>query len=111
MPRVLNSHHIDPKTLPGNAAYISVGTKWDKGYRAGKDGTKAEVLEMHKHDLAHDHQKLREIDELQDKDLVCYCHPSMCHGDILLELAAMPFEERIAWAEQYLIDHDQSHAA
>jgi hypothetical protein len=28
-----------------------------------------------------------------------------------LELAAMPFEERIAWAEQYLIDHDQSHAA
>lgn len=105
MARVLNAHHIDPKTMPGKTVYISVGSKWEKGYRAGRHGTKAQVLEMHKRDLANDPQKLKEIDELTGKDLVCYCSPCACHGDILVQLAAIPFEERLAWAENYLRAH------
>ena len=26
--------------------------------------------------------------ELHDKDLVCFCKPNPCHGDVLLEAAA-----------------------
>jgi hypothetical protein len=30
---------------------------------------------------------LAQVGELKGKDLVCYCAPKACHGDILLRLA------------------------
>jgi len=30
---------------------------------------------------------LQDLGELKGKDLVCWCSPLPCHGDILLELA------------------------
>jgi hypothetical protein len=30
---------------------------------------------------------LAQLGELKGKDLVCYCAPKACHGDILLRLA------------------------
>jgi hypothetical protein len=40
---------------------------------------------------------LRALDELRGRDLVCFCAPRPCHGDLLLRLANAPRNERIAW--------------
>ena len=40
---------------------------------------------------------LRALDELRGRNLVCFCGPRACHGDLLLRLANATREERIAW--------------
>ena len=40
---------------------------------------------------------LRDLDELRGKDLLCFCAPAACHGDLLLRLADASRDERIAW--------------
>jgi hypothetical protein len=47
--------------------------------------------------LADQHHLLRALDELRDRDLVCFCAPLACHGDVLRSLANATREERIAW--------------
>jgi Domain of unknown function (DUF4326) len=37
------------------------------------------------------------LDELRGKDLLCFCAPAACHGDLLLRLANTSRDERIAW--------------
>ena len=37
------------------------------------------------------------LDELRGGDLVCFCAPRACHGDLLLRLANATREARIAW--------------
>ena len=40
---------------------------------------------------------LRALDELRGRDLVCFCAPRACHGDLLLRLANTTRDERVAW--------------
>ncbi len=47
--------------------------------------------------LADQHHLLRALDELRGHDLVCFCAPRACHGDLLARLANLTREERIAW--------------
>ena len=37
------------------------------------------------------------FDELRGRDLVCFCAPLPCHGDLLRRLANATRDERIAW--------------
>lgn len=48
--------------------------------------TVEEAIEKYKEHL-HSSGLIRDIHELKGKDLVCWCTPGPCHGDILLELA------------------------
>ena len=98
--RVLNSNNIPATEIPANTTYIGKGSYWEKDTRIGGDTSRAEALEQHKQDLANDLEKLRRIDELQGMDLLCFCAPRPCHGDILVELATMTYEERLEWAEE-----------
>jgi len=41
---------------------------------------------------------LRALDKLRGSDLVCFCAPRPCHGDLLLRLANAPRNERIGGA-------------
>lgn len=61
------------------------------------DGDRDAVIARHERWLAGQHQLLRALDELRGKDLVCFCAPCPCHGDLLLRLASSTREERIAW--------------
>jgi hypothetical protein len=47
--------------------------------------------------LRNQHHLLRALDELRGCDLVCFCAPRPCHGDLLLRLANASRDERIAW--------------
>ncbi len=94
MCKVLNKHHAG---VPACARYIGRGSKWGNPFRIGPDGNRAAVIAQHERWLADRHDLLSALDELRDRDLVCFCAPAACHGDLLLRLANTTREERVTW--------------
>ena len=94
VPRVYNKH----KAYPPNAVYIGRGSDWGNPYSHLPSGsskyktihvpTREDAVTAFKA-LCDKHPELRkEIKErLRGKDLVCYCAPLACHGDVLLAIA------------------------
>jgi hypothetical protein len=74
--------------VPINAVYIGRGSKWGNPFIIGKYGTRKQVIEKYKKFLYSKPKLLEDVKkELKGKDLVCYCAPLSCHGDVLLEEA------------------------
>jgi len=94
MCRVLNKHANDNHR---GAIYIGRGSKWGNPFRIGLEGDRATVIAKYERWLRTQHHLLRALDELKGHDLVCFCAPLPCHGDLLLRLANATREERIAW--------------
>lgn len=85
MARVLNKYK---DVIPLNAVYIGRPSKWGNPFAIGKDGDREEVVAKYKSWLLRQPGKVEEARrELAGKDLVCFCAPRSCHGDILLEVA------------------------
>jgi hypothetical protein len=89
MPQVLNKRVAG---IPKGAVYIGRGrgSKWGNPFVIDKDGSRAEVIAKYERWLCDspDGQLLLErIGELRGRDLVCWCAPEACHGDVLLRLA------------------------
>lgn len=80
-----------------HAVYIGRGSKWGNPFVIGRDGDRATVIAKYERWLRGQPHLLRALDELRDRDLVCFCAPLPCHGDLLLRLANASREERIAW--------------
>lgn len=90
MPKVYNKR-MD-RDIPREAVYIGRPSKWGNPFKIGTDGTREEVIEKYRrYTLAHMARNSAFWDrikgELGGKDLVCWCSPLPCHGDILLEIA------------------------
>lgn len=85
MPRVYNKHH-GPKP-PQDAVYIGRPTKWGNPFIIGADGTRMEVIRKYR-EYVFSNPDLMETAriELKGKDLLCFCAPVACHGDVLLEV-------------------------
>lgn len=94
MCKVLNKHHGG---VPPGARYIGRGSKWGNPFRIGPDGDRAGVIAQHERWLADQNHLLRAFDELRGHDLVCFCAPQPCHGDLLLRLANATRDDRVAW--------------
>lgn len=94
MCRVLNKHHAG---IPAGAVYIGRGSKWGNPFRLRRDGDRTTVIAKYERWLADQHHLLRALDELRGRDLVCFCAPLACHGDLLRRLANATRDERIAW--------------
>jgi hypothetical protein len=94
MCRVLNKHVCG---TPTGAVYIGRGGRWGNPFRIGVDGDHAAVIAQYEAWLRGQHGLLRTLGELRDKDLVCYCAPAPCHGDLLVRLANGTRAELIAW--------------
>lgn len=94
MCKVLNKHHAG---IPAVAIYIGRGSKWGNPFVLNRNGDRMAVIEKHERWLADQRSLLRTIDELKGRDLICFCAPAGCHGDILLRLANASRDERIAW--------------
>ena len=94
MGRVLNKHHAG---VPADAVYIGRGSKWGNPFRIDRDGDRAAVIAKYERWFADQHHLLRALDELAGRDLVCFCAPRSCHGDLLLRLASATRDARIAW--------------
>lgn len=83
MPKVLNQR-TDGR--PDGAVYIGRPSKWGNPFVIGKDGTRAEVVAKYERWLCESGPG-SQVGELRGKDLVCWCAPLACHGDVLLRLA------------------------
>lgn len=83
MPKVLNKKHNATEGV-----YIGRPSIWGNPYEIGRDGNRREVLARYEIYLEL-HSELREKAkaELKGKDLICWCAPLACHGDILLKIA------------------------
>lgn len=83
LPQVVNKRAS--KAGP-EAVYIGRPGKWGNPFSIGRDGTRDEVIEKHRQWLLKS-TLMDELHELRGKDLICWCAPLRCHGDILLDLA------------------------
>ncbi len=79
-PRVHNKHH---RTAPANAVYIGRGSPWGNPFRIGVDGTRDQVVARYAAEIL----PTLDVMPLRGKDLVCFCAPLACHGDVLLAAA------------------------
>ena len=83
--RVLNRHRDQ---IPKDAVYIGRPSKWGNPFTIGKHGTRAEVVMKYANYInSHPTLAAEARAELAGKDLVCFCAPQECHGDILMEVA------------------------
>ena len=75
-------------TVPAGSVYIGRGSAFGNPFIIGRDGDRNAVCDKYKEMLA-GNASLREKvkSELRGKNLVCFCAPRRCHGDLLLELA------------------------
>ncbi len=72
-------------TLTENSVYIGRPSKWGNPFISGVHGTKREVIEKYKEYLYSSPELMSSLHELVGKDLVCWCKPKACHGDVLLQ--------------------------
>ena len=66
--------------------YIGRPSKWGNPFEIGPDGTRAEVIEKYRNWILTQSDLLSQLPELKGKILGCWCAPSPCHGDVLVEL-------------------------
>lgn len=83
-PRVLNKHRDG---MPHGAVYIGRPSKWGNPFQIGKHGDRAMVVTSYRAWLCDQPDLMASLPELRGRDLVCWCAPMRCHGDVLLELA------------------------
>lgn len=83
--KVLNKYK-DP--VPPDAVYIGRPSKWGNPFYVSSQRPREEAVRLYREWISHQ-PKLREAakNELKGKDLVCFCAPLACHGDVLLEIA------------------------
>lgn len=63
--------------------YIGRPSKWGNPYIIGKHGTREEVISKYEMHIMDNSQLIKDLEELKDKTLGCWCKPLACHGDIL----------------------------
>lgn len=85
MPRVL---HKNRSAIPPDAVYIGRPSKFGNPFKIGRDGTREEVIAKYRQYIElNPLLKDAAVRELRGHDLVCWCAPLPCHGDVLLEIA------------------------
>lgn len=73
--------------IPSDAVYVGRPSKWGNPFVIGPDGSRADVCRKYENYLTNSPKLMAQLPELKGKDLVCWCAPELCHGDILLRLA------------------------
>lgn len=67
--------------------YIGRSSKWGNPFVIGRDGSRAEVIAKYHVWIATQPELLSALGELRGRDLVRWCAPLPCHGDVLAEFA------------------------
>lgn len=69
--------------------YIGRPSKWGNPFILDRENDRQAVIRKYTTWLRQQHTLLKQIHELKDKVLGCWCAPKMCHGDVLAKLADM----------------------
>ncbi len=100
MPQVLNVRHLSgfaerQPIIPPGAVYIGRAnrwyrlpkSKWANPFTVKQDADRATAIAAYQRWLQSQPQLMGTLHELRGLDLVCWCAPLPCHGDVLLRLA------------------------
>jgi hypothetical protein len=67
--------------------YIGRPSKYGNPFEIGKDGTREEVVSKYRiwlyNKIGSSEITIDELVDMKDKNLVCWCAPLRCHGDVL----------------------------
>jgi hypothetical protein len=65
------------------------GSRWGNPFKPSAATTEAHAVAIARYRqwLCDQPQLVADLSELRGRDLVCWCAPLPCHGDVLLELA------------------------
>lgn len=77
--------------------YIGRPSKWGNPFLIGRDGTREEVVAKYREWIVTQEDLLKDIGELHNKVLGCWCSPESCHGDVLLELVEDWYNRTECW--------------
>jgi len=86
MCKVLNARRAGRHST-ATQVYIGRPNKWGNPFVIGRDGSRAEVIAKYRAWIVAQPELMGALDELRGRDLVCWCAPLACHGDVLRELA------------------------
>lgn len=90
---------LNKKTVgvPAGAVYIGRGSRWGNPFVMRHEGERDLVCEQYRQHLWKQVQEgvvaLTDLAQLHGKDLVCFCAPKRCHGDILEQAAEWAVNE------------------
>lgn len=76
--------------VPRGAVYIGRPSIWGNPFVIGKDGPRDDVIAKYETWLLGNGKLVDQLAALAGKDLVCWCAPARCHGDVLVRLANKP---------------------
>ena len=90
MPTVYNQRSNTTMPPPKGAIYIGRPTIWGNPFPVSEWGGVQQSIDKYKEWIMQPEQAFLRAAmrrELKGKDLVCWCAPRICHGDIVLEIA------------------------
>lgn len=86
MCEVLNARKVG-KHSDGSRVYIGRPSKWGNPFVIGRDGSRADVIAKYRTWILAQSDLMGALEELRGRDLVCWCAPLACYGDVLADLA------------------------
>jgi hypothetical protein len=86
MCKVLNARKVG-KHSDGLRVYVGRPSKWGNPFVIGRDGSRADVIAKYRAWIVAQPDLMGALEELRGRDLVCWCTPLACHGDVLADLA------------------------
>lgn len=86
MPKVVNKRTATADEL-NNGVYIGRPTMWGNPFSTGSYGREGAIRKYREYLFANPDLLAAAQKELRGKDLICWCAPRPCHGDILLDVA------------------------
>ena len=93
MQQVFNKRR--PREIPKGAVYVGRPTQWGNPFsKSSKAQNIEDFREYAEKRNANDPNWLK---PLRGKNLVCWCSPEGCHGDVLVEMANEPEMDWDAW--------------
>ncbi len=107
--KVLNFYHIG-KIIPENSVYIGrenskfnlLESKFANPFPINENQNRQEVIDKYKtwlwNQIKNGSITEKDILSLDNKDLVCYCSPLNCHGDVLIKAVEYCKSLKIKWS-------------
>lgn len=92
MNRLIYNKNIDAN-IPKDAIYVGRGSKWGNPFKAIECGSVDIAIDLYEEWLYNKLKvgeiTLREISDIYNKPLICYCYPNRCHSEVLLKVAKL----------------------
>ncbi|MBY5827411.1 DUF4326 domain-containing protein [Rhizobium leguminosarum] len=85
MSKVLNVRQAGKRSTE-TQVYIGRPSKWGNPFVIGRDGSRADVIAKYRIWIEQQSELMAALGELRGKDLICFCAPLPCHGEVLLDL-------------------------